>query len=252
MATDAEPDDEGGTTRRTMLQGFVVTSLTPGDQTALAAAMLICLLAAEGENVAAMVPVETGIEDPCEPGSRGSLVRWAAGHLDDPRVVTPFALEAARSTIHAADAEGTLLHAAAFERAREALCDGRSRFVVCDAVGVLDLITPKLTTLDLAERWGLSPVVVEPVSRWSVGHVRLLQFALLSRDMCVAGVILTGNELLPDVEHDFTDRIRETLAVALDCPVVVMPRVQSVHDRGDLLTAARECGLHRIVARLAR
>ncbi len=234
-----------------MLPGFVVTSLTPGDQTALAAAMLICLLAAEGANVAAMVPVETGIDDPCEPGSRGSLVRWAAGHLDDPREVTPFALEAARSAMHAADAEGTLLHAAAFERARAELCEGRTRLVVCDAIGMLDLITAKLTTLDLAHRWGLSPVLVEPVSRWSVGHVKLMEAALLSHDMRIAGVMLTENELLPDADPDFTTSIRETLAAALDCPVIVMPSVQLVHDRAELLTAARACGLHRLSTRLS-
>ena len=249
MATDAEPVGSGVTGTR--LPGFVVTSLTPGDQTALAAAMLICLLAADGENVAAMVPVETGIDEPCEPGSRGALVRWAAGHLDDPRMVTPFALAAARSAMHAADVEGTLLHAAAFERARTVLSEGRSRFVVCDAIGLLDLITPTLTTLDLAQRWQLSGVAVEPVSRWSVGHVKLLETAMLSREMLVTGVILTGNELLPDVEPDFIDRIRETLAAELDCPVIVMPPVQTVHDRGDLLTAARACGLQRLLARVS-
>ena len=230
----------------TLLPGVAVTAVTPDDATVQAAAMLIVLLVAEGANVAAMVPVETGLDDPCEAGSRGSLVRWAAGHMDDPRQVTPFALEADRSAMHAADASGTLLHGAAFDRARETLCSGRSVLVVADAVGVLDPVTPSLSMLDLITRWSLGVVIVEPVNRWTVGHVRLLASALLSRGLTVTGVMLSD----ADGAADVASAIQDTLAVLLDCPVVLLPRVLSVHDRDELLTAARACGLHRITARI--
>jgi dethiobiotin synthetase len=229
-----------------LLPGFVVTSVTPDEQTALSAAMLIALLAQAGENVAAMVPVETGVEEPCEPASRGALVRWAAGHLDDPRLVTPVALEADRTAMHAADVSGTLLHSAAFDRARESLCDGRSRLVVCDAVGMLDPITPSLTMLDLVSRWALDAVIVEPVSRWTMGHVRLLSATLLSRDMIVAGVLLSPKAPDDDIEDDAVTAMQETLAATLDCPVLMLPRVMSVHDRGELLTAATAAGMQRL------
>jgi dethiobiotin synthetase len=226
-----------------------VTGITPDDQTALAAAMLIAMLARDGENVAAMVPVETGLEEPCEPASHGSLIRWAAGHLDDPRHVTPFALEANRSAMHAADATGTLLHGAAFERAREALSDGRTVLVLADAVGVLDPITPSLAMLDLIARWGLSVIIVEPISRWTLGHVRLLAAAVMSRNIDVAGVILSRQNSKHELDEDSVTAIRETLGALLDRPVVMLPHVQSVHDRGELLTAAVECHLHRLVPR---
>ncbi len=233
-----------------LLPGLAVTSVTPDDATVQAAAMLIVLLAAEGANVAAMVPVETGLDDPCEAGSRGALVRWAAGHLDDPRQVTPFALEADRSAMHAADASGTLLHGAAFDRAREALSDGRSVLVVADAVGVLDPITPSLTMLDLMTRWALGIVIVEPVHRWTVGHVQLLASALQSRGLQVSGVLLSQAD--GDTQHpaEVVSAIQETLSALLDCPVLQLPRVLSVHDRGELLTASRACGFHRITTRL--
>jgi len=231
------------------LPGFAVTALTPDDATAQAAAMLIVLLAAEGANVAAMVPVETGLDDPCEAGSRGSLIRWAAGHLDDPRQVTPFALEADRSAMHAADASGTLLHGAAFDRAREQLSEGRTVLVVSDAVGVLDPITPSLTMLDLIARWELGVVLVEPVSRWAVGHIRLLATVLLARGITVAGVVLSDDGSGAGGDAEGVTAIQETLGALFDCPVLLLPRVLSVHDRGELLTAARACGLHRLVAR---
>jgi dethiobiotin synthetase len=231
------------------LPGFAVTGVTPDDQTAVAAAMLIAMLAHDGANVAAMVPVETGLDEPCEPGSRGALIRWAAGHLDDPRQVTPFALEADRSAMHAADASGTLLHGAAFNRARAELSDGRSVLVVMDAVGVLDPITPSLTMLDLIERWQLSVIVVEPVSRWAVGHVRMMNSLLVSREIFVSGVILSLSGATPEIPVDEVEAIRDTIAAILDRPVLLLPRVRSAHDRGELLTAAAGCGLHRLAAR---
>lgn len=232
------------------LPGLAVTSVTPDDATAQVAAMLIVLLASEGANVAAMVPVETGLDDPCEAGSRGALVRWAAGHMDDPRQVTPFALEADRAAMHAADASGTLLHGAAFDRAREALSEHRSVLVVADAVGVLDPVTPSLTMLDLFTRWSLGVVIVEPVHRWTVGHVRLLASALHARGLAVRGVVLSERDGRTASADEAVSAIQDTLAAALDCPVLLLPRLLSVHDRSELLEAARTCGLHRITTRI--
>lgn len=234
-----------------VLPGFAFTSVTPGPQTALAAAMLIAMLARDGANVAAMVPVETGLDEPCEPGSAGSLVRWAAGHMDDPRLVTPFALEENRPAMHAADAAGTLLHAAAFDRAREELCDGRTTLVIADAVGLLDPITPSLTMLDLLARWEAAVAIVEPISRWAVGHINLLSAALLSRNLLIAGVILSPKNLEDDIDDESIAAMCETLAATLDCPVVLLPKVLEMHDRGELLTAAHDCGMHRLVRRIA-
>jgi dethiobiotin synthetase len=231
-----------------ILPGFAVTAVTPDDASALAAAMLIVLLAGDGENVAAMVPVETGVDAPCEPGSRGALIRWAAAHLDNPRDITPFALEHPRSAMHAADASGTLLHHATFDRSRDLLSDGRSLLVVHDAIGPLDPITPSLSMLDLFERWGLAAVIVVPVSRWTVGHALLLKCALVAHHIYVAGVILSDAHLLQE-DAELVESTRETLGALLDCPVILLPKVMSIHDRAELLTAARDCGLHRIAAR---
>jgi dethiobiotin synthase len=232
-----------------LLAGFAVTSATPSDQTTLAAATLIALLAHEGTNVAAMVPVETGIDEPCEPGSAGALIRWAAAHMDNPRLVTPFALEARRSPLHAADVSGTLLHSAAFDRAREELCDGRSMLVISDAVGLLDPITPSLTMLDLIGRWALPTIIVEPISRWSLGHVSLVNSALMSRKIPVAGVILSPSAPGDETEDAAADAVIETLAATLECPVLRLPHVISIHDRGELLEAAQSCGMSRIARR---
>jgi len=243
----AQPDAQPAV--RPALPGLAITALTPNDATSVTAAMVIVMLAADGENVAAMVPVETGIDDPCEAGSHGSLIRWAAGHLDDPRQVTPFALEANRSAMHAADTSGTLLHGAAFDRARESLSDGRTTMIILDAIGPLDPITPSLTMLDLLARWTLPAIIVEPLSRATVGHVRLVALAMMSRDIPVAGVVLTPSDSPDDDEDGAAQAIMDTLAAMLGCPVVIRPQVILTHDRTILLEAARQCGLHRLIPR---
>lgn len=234
-----------------LVPGLVVTSTTPDDQTAVVAAMLIARLAQDGANVAAMVPVETGVDAPCEPGSQGALVRWAAGHLDSPKLVTPFALEAPRSAMHAADAGGVLLHAAALDHARETLCEGRTVLVVLDAVGPLDPITPSLSMLDLASRWQLDAVIVEPASRWAIGHIRLLAATLLARNFSIAGVVLARSASEDDSDDVARSAMQQTLAATLGCPVVVLPEIASAHDRDELLTAADACGLTRVIRRAA-
>jgi len=228
------------------LPGLAITGMGGGREAVLAAAMLAATLAASGENVAAMVPVETGIDDPCDPGSAGALMRWAAGHMDDPRQVTPFALEADRSAMHAADASGTLLHSAAFDRAREALSDGRSVFVMVDAIGLLDPITPSLTTLDLIVRWKLSAAIAAPINRWTIGNVRILYSLLLSRNIRIAGVILSAETSQDPDDLEGADAVRDTLAALLNCPVVVAPTMASEHDRAELVAAGRACGVLRL------
>lgn len=241
-------DSLASAAQRSLLPGLAVTAITPDADTVRAATMLIVLLAADGANVAAMVPVETGVEEACEPGSHGALVRWAAAHLDTPRQVTPFALPAVRSTMHAADAAGVLLHGAAFDQAHDALCDGRTVLVVADTVGLLDPITPSLTTLDLVSRWDLSVVLVSPVNRWTIGHLRLLASAVQARGNGIAGVVLTASTAGNDID---ADAVRDTAGAVLDCPVVMLPSVQFDHDRAELLAAARDCGMSRITARIA-
>ncbi len=231
---------------RPRVAGFGVMSVEPNEYTTLAAAMLVAMFANQGANVAAMVPVETGIDEPCAPGSRGALVRWAAGHLDSPRLVTPFALVADQSAMHAADASGTLLHPAAFDRARDELCDGRTTLVVLDAIGPMDPITPSLTMRDLFARWDLKVVIVVPASRWAISTARIVQAILLPQDLRVAAVILAPNDTDTVVADDALTAIEDTIAAVLGCPVVRLPRVLSTHDRAELLAAADACALHRI------
>jgi hypothetical protein len=87
---------------------------------------------------------------------------------------------------------------------------------------------------------------VEPVSRWTIGHVQLLAAALLSRDIVIAGILLSPKAPDDDTEDDAVTAMQETLAATLDCPVLMLPRVMSVHDRGELLTAATAAGMHRL------
>jgi dethiobiotin synthetase len=246
------PDASAPLGQSDLLKGFAVISTAPGEHTAIGAAALIALLVHDGENVAAMAPVETGIDGPCAAGSAGALIRWAAGHMDSPRLVTPFAFEPSLPILHAADAAGTLLHTAAFDRARADLCDGRTRLVVCETNGVLDAITTSLTPLDLIARWELTAVIVEPLSRFSIAHARALAMVLQSRVVPLCGVVLTSQNESDSIADVDRHRIRDSAAAILGCQVLTLPRVQLTHDRDALIAAARAGELSRLTSRNPR
>jgi dethiobiotin synthetase len=234
------------------LRGLGVTGLTPDSHSAWLAAMLVALLADEGANVAAMVPVETGIPAPCSPESHGAWLRWAAGHLDDPRLVTPFAFASDMPPMLAAQADDQLLHTSAFERARERLCDQRTALVVSDAVGPLDPITPSLTMLDLLTRWRLDIVVAARADRHAVGHVRALLALLAARELRLAGVVLTPPPEDAHVEQDAVEQMQATLAGICEKPVLVLLPTQRARDRATMVETARAAGLTRLLPRVPR
>jgi dethiobiotin synthetase len=233
-----------------MLPGFAVISLAPSERTAQVGALLITMLVQRGGNIGAMVPVETGLDDPCEPGSAGALIRWAAGHMDHPKLVTPFAFEAPRSALHAADVAGTLPHTMAFERARAELSEGRTEFVLVDAIGPLDPITPTLTVLDLIVRWALRAMVVVPISRHTISQVMMLRQVLASRDVPLAAVVLHDGDSVEDFDESAVRAIIDTMSAVLHRPVLVMPPLLNAHDRTELISVAQSSGFERIAVNM--
>jgi dethiobiotin synthetase len=247
-ANAGEPPPTATPATPVRLPGVCVTSITPGKATAECAALLIAGAIRDGANVAALVPVETGIEEPCAQGSTGALVRWAAGHLDDPRLVTPFAYASALPTQHAAEDAGTLPHPASLERAYTELTDGRSAVVVCDAIGMCDPVLPSLTMLTLATRWALSAVCVVELTPAAVHHTRLLTAMLAAADLRVEGVCLCDHAA-SSLSGDDAMRVRDTIAAQVDCPVLVIPRIDDPHDRSTLLTVADATDVRAILRR---
>lgn len=238
--------------------GLLVTALVPDMGTAVAGAAIVAAAITTGANVAAMVPVECGIPDACAPGSAGALLRWAAGHLDDPRLVTPLRFDADAGPLLAAQDAGILPHGATLDRARTALVDGRSLLVVVDAVGPLEPITPSLALLDLAARWQLAVVASVPVGATAIGQARALAALAAARDVAFAGVVLVPAEQRRGAAHgerqaswddEQAATLRTTLAAMLDRPVATLAPIDDVHDRAVLRESARAAGVEAFVAR---
>ncbi|MCU0619072.1 MAG: AAA family ATPase [Gemmatimonadaceae bacterium] len=241
--------------------GLFVTALVPDLGTTVAASALIAAAIAAGENVAGMVPVECDVDDPCEAGSAGAQIRWAAGHLDDPRHVTPLAFAAPVGPLLAAQAAGVLPHLAALDRARAAMGEGRTLLVVCDAIGPLEPITPSVTLLDVAARWGLGTVAVVPVAPTAIGEARAIEALARAAGAPLAGVVLVPpthrrgaahGEPCAEWDADAADALRTTIGALLDRPVAVLAPVDDVHDRAVLREAAAAAGLGALVARARR
>jgi dethiobiotin synthetase len=242
------------------LPGLLVTALVPDMGTAVAAAALVAGAVHAGANVAAMVPVECALDEPCEPGSAGALLRWAAGHLDDPRHVTPLAFDGDTGPLLAAQAAGVLPHAAALDRARGAMGEGRTLLVACDTIGPLEPVTPSLTPLALAARWGLALVAAVPVRATAIGEARALAALAAAHDVAFAGVLLVPATLRRGSAHgeargawdaDAVAALRTTIATMLDRPVAALGPVEDVHDRAVLRAAAHDAGIAALLPRPA-
>lgn len=241
--------------------GLLVTALVPDRTTAVAAAALVAAAVADGANVAAMVPAECGLDEPCEQGSAGALLRWAAGHLDDPRAVTPFAFDDADAgPLLAAQAAKCLPHAAALDRARTTLTAGRTLLVVADAAGPCEPLAGSLTTLDLAARWGLALVAVVPAGRTALGQARALAALAQGHDVPLGGVLVVPatqgrgaahGEARARWDEDAVATLRTTLAAMLDVPVAALGPVDDVHDRAVLRDAARAAQVAALLPRVA-
>ncbi len=241
--------------------GLFVTALVPDLGTTVAAAALVAAAIAAGENVAAMVPVECAVDDPCEPGSAGALLRWAAAHLDDPRHVTPLPFAADAGPLLAAQAAGVLPHLAALDKARAAIMAERTLLVACDAIGPLEPITPSVTLLDVAARWQLGTVAVVPVAATAIGEARAIRALAAAAGAPFAGVVLVPEtqrrgtahgERRPDWDADAAEALRTTIGAMLDAPVAVLAPVEDIHDRAVLRDAAAAAGCGALVARARR
>ena len=240
------------------LPGVLVTALVPDLGTAVAAAALVAGAVHAGSNVAAMVPVECGVDEACAPGSAGALLRWAAGHLDDPRHVTPLAFDGETGPLLAAQAAGVLPHLASLDRARAAMGEGRTLLVACDTIGPLEPVTPSLAPLTLAARWGLALVAAVPVRATAIGEARALRALADAHDVPMAGVVLVPPTLRRGSAHgeghaawdaDAVATLRTTLEAMLDRPVAALGPVEDVHDRAVLRAAAQAAGVGALLPR---
>jgi dethiobiotin synthetase len=197
------------------MRGLFVTGTDTGVGKTEVSCALIAAARADGLDLAAMKPAQSGIT-PGEPSDADRL-RAAAGGGDPPELVCPYAFAAPLAPGVAARLAGVELRLEVILEAARALAARHAALLVEGAGGLLVPLTPRHTYADLAQALGLPVLVVARAGLGTVNHTALTVEALRARRLPVAGIVLnrTSAEVDPSMPHNAAEIERLTGASVL-------------------------------------
>jgi dethiobiotin synthetase len=170
-----------------------------GTDTGIGKTVVACAMAARarqlGLRVAAMKPVESGIDERITfdggPGSDAERLQRATGGEDPLTLIRPYVLEEPLAPMVAAQRAGIVIDLPTLDAACAALSSGRDLLLVEGAGGLLVPMTPTCAFLDLAVRWQCELVIVAGNRLGVLNHVLLTVRAAEAANVPVRAVILT-------------------------------------------------------------
>jgi dethiobiotin synthetase len=225
-----------------------------GTDTGIGKTVVSCALAARahqlGVRVAAMKPVESGIEE--RPVSSAGLasdadrLRAACGNVHDLQLVRPYCLVEPLAPMVAAQRAGVTLDMQVLDDARAALERDQELLLVEGAGGLLVPITSTLSYAGLFARWECEVVLVAGNRLGVLNHVLLTVQAIEHAGLPLAGVVLTSiNENDPTVaEATNYDVLRQLLPRTR---LLRFPWVDRVDDFEALALAAKAAGFDALL-----
>lgn len=218
-----------------------VTGTDTGIGKTVVAAALTALAREEGLEVAAMKPVETGVERG-GPDTDAVLLREAAGGRDSLQLVCPIVLPEPLAPSVAARRAGREVKLDLLDDAFERISAHRDLVVVEGAGGILVPITPGVAFDGLFRRWSLDVIVVAGNRLGVLNQTLLTVQAARSAGLRVRGVVL--NALAPEPGTVSEETNRSTLTELLpDLPVLPFPWVDEPRNPARLADVARRVGL---------
>lgn len=171
-----------------------------GTDTGIGKTVVTCALAARarqlGVPVAAMKPVESGIEARPASGTVGvsdaDRLRAACGDVDDLSIVRPYVLAEPLAPWVAAERAGLPLDIGVLDAARTKLEHERALLLVEGAGGLLVPLTRDLSFAGLFARWQCALVIVAGNRLGVLNHVLLTIQAAEQARLPVAAIVLTA------------------------------------------------------------
>ncbi|MCU0624292.1 MAG: dethiobiotin synthase [Gemmatimonadaceae bacterium] len=225
-----------------------ITGTDTGVGKTLVTAALAALLAQGGRRVAAMKPIETGLDPDTRRDERGQpsdheLLAEAAGADDAPDAVCPLLLPDPLAPLVAARLADTTIDLRELDHAMTTLAEGRDALLVEGAGGLLVPIVEGMAFDALFARWRLEVVVVAANRLGCLNHTALTVAACRHAGLTVRGVVL--NEVTTPDAHDLAratnaEVLRELLP---GIPVMPFPHQPAPRDVRALAAAAAAAGL---------
>jgi dethiobiotin synthetase len=229
-----------------------ITGTDTGVGKTIVTAALAALLVRGGRRVAAMKPIETGLNIETRRDERGDapdhdLLAAAAAAGDTPSAVCPVVLPDPLAPLVAARRAGVSVDLRSLDHALSVLSAGRDVLLVEGAGGLLVPIVPGVAFDALFARWRLDVVIVAGNRLGCLNHTRLTVQATRAAGLTVRGVVL--NEVTPPDPRDLAratngDVLRELLP---DVPVMSFPFQPAPRDLDALAAAAAASGFAALV-----
>ena len=231
-----------------------VTGTDTGVGKTVVSVALLAMLREEGLRVAAMKPVETGVERGV-PDSDTARLRAAAGSEDPETLVCPIVLPEPLAPWIAARRAGVTIDPSELDAPFEALSRGRDAVLVEGAGGLLVPLTGEVAFDTLFRRWDAEVILVAADRLGVLNHTRLTVAVAEAAGLTVRGVVLNSG---PDPHAgavspgDPQEPARETNLDVLrelipHVPIVHFPRLEDPWDASRAAEVARECGLRALL-----
>jgi dethiobiotin synthetase len=208
-------------------KGLFITGTDTGVGKTVVAAGLVRLARNAGLNSVAIKPIETGcsFRDGMLYPEDGVFLRQASEQAISLDHCTPFRFSLPASPARAAAMEGKRLFVGDVVEHVRAVVEDVDLTVVEGAGGLMVPIEERVMMIDLIERLGFPTLLVGRMKLGTINHTLLSVEALRSRNIPIAGIVLSRSEAAvgPEEEHTPGDIARLTK----DISVVMLPHVST-------------------------
>lgn len=197
------------------------------------ATALVAWLKANGVDVVAMKPIESGVgSDDAE------LLYRASGFTGEMNDVRPIRFDDPLSPLAAATANGSVIDTNLLDDAFLRLSRNRDAIVVEGAGGILVPITEAVSYAQLFSRWNLEIIIVAADKLGVINHLLLTVMAAVAQRLRIRGIVL--NSIPENSETVDPSRLTNELLLRRLLPQLPIIRFSPVTDPRDLALLIRE------------
>jgi dethiobiotin synthetase len=197
------------------------------------ATALVAWLMADGVEVAAMKPIQSGVgSDDAE------LLHRASGFAGEMTDVRPIRFDDPVSPLAAAAAKGSVIDTGLLDEAFWRLSRDRDAIVVEGAGGILVPITETVSYAQLFSRWNLEIIIVAADRLGVINHLLLTVMAAVAQRLRIRGIVL--NSTPEDAATADPSRLSNELLLRQLLPQLPLIRFSPVADHRNLTLLIRE------------
>lgn len=169
-----------------------VTGTDTGVGKTVVTAALARYLSDNGLRIGVMKPIETGVENPVDPGCDAALLTWAARAGDPADWIAPYRLKTPVAPAQAAAVENIQIDAYIVADRMRKLAEGKDLLLVEGAGGLMVPVRGGFLIADLVKLLNLPLLIVARTGLGTLNHTLLTVFAAMNMDITVAGILLNG------------------------------------------------------------